>query len=148
MSVAKSVLLVDDDELDAMITRRSLRELGIGNELIHKTGGDEALEYLQACTSDLPCVILLDLNMPRMSGLEFLRRVKNDASLRSVPVVVVTTSSAAEDMKACFQLGVVECIPKHSCFGVFVESMRRIGRYCLCASAEPIASADAETMPQ
>lgn len=128
------LLLVEDDCLDAVIMRRSLRQLNISHELVHRTDGEKALEYLHGCSGDLPCAVLLDLNMPRMNGHEFLEHIKADVSLRTIPVLVVTTSSAAEDMEACFRLGAVAYIRKDCSFEVFVESMRSLVGYCACQS--------------
>lgn len=131
MQMTKSLLLVEDDQLDAVIMKRCLKQLNMPCELVHCTDGEKALEYLRRCSGDLPCAILLDLNMPRMNGLEFLAHIKADAPLRSIPVLVVTTSSATEDMKACLSLGAVACIRKDCSFEVFVESMKCVERYCL-----------------
>jgi CheY-like chemotaxis protein len=143
MQMTKPLLLVEDDRLDAAIMKRCLRLLSIQQDLVHKTNGEEAMEYLRDCPDNRPCVILLDLNMPRMSGLEFLGHVKADDSLRNIPVLIVTTSAAAEDMEACFRLGAEEYIIKDYEFAKFVESMRSIERYCVYANDEPAVSADA-----
>ena len=85
-------MLVEDDQVDAMTLRRALRELKVVNDLVHKTNGEEALEYLQNSNNRKPCVIFLDLNMPKMNGIEFLQIAKADSELRRIPVIVFTTS--------------------------------------------------------
>lgn len=134
MQMQQWLLLIEDDCLDAAIMRRSLRQLNIPHELVHRTDGEEALECLRGCSRNPPCAILLDLNMPRMNGREFLERIKADTSLGTIPVLVVTTSCAAEDIEACFRMGAVAYIRKDCSFEVFVESMRSLVRYCACGS--------------
>lgn len=134
MGTHNSLLLVEDDRLDAAIMRRCLKQLNISCELVHKTDGEQALEYLCECHDRVPCAILLDLNMPRMNGVEFLEHLKANQALRNIPVFVVTTSSASEDREACFRLGVADYITKDWEFDTFVESMRTIEKYCACAS--------------
>jgi CheY-like chemotaxis protein len=103
---------VDDDQLDTIITIRCLDQLGIDNPIVHRTNGEDALEYLESEACERPCAILLDLNMPRMGGLEFLRHVKSRSSLRDIPVLILTTSTVREDMDMSRTLGAVEYIIK------------------------------------
>jgi CheY-like chemotaxis protein len=135
MQTAKPLLLVDDDCLDAAITRRSLRQLKIPNPLIHRSNGEDALAYLNTSLHDVPCVILLDLNMPRMNGFEFLSHIKTDAHLKDIPVVVLTTSIAQEDVQASLRLGAAEYIVKAMDIGTFLESLRVVKRYCACENS-------------
>jgi CheY-like chemotaxis protein len=132
MQTTDWLLLVEDDCLDVAIMRRTLKQLNIPHELVHKTDGETALEYPRGRSGNAPCAILLDLNMPRMNGLEFLEDIKADALLWSVPVLVVTTSSATKDMEACFRLGAVAHIQKDFSFEAFVKNMRGVMRYCAC----------------
>jgi CheY-like chemotaxis protein len=136
MQTAKPLLLVEDDYLDAAITRRSLRQLGILNPLVHKSNGEDALAHLNTSLRDVPCVILLDLNMPRMNGLEFLSHIKADACLKDIPVVVLTTSIAQEDLQASLRLGAAEYIVKAMDIGTFLESLKVIERYAGPAHAK------------
>ena len=128
MQVTKPLLLVDDDELDAMIVERSLRELNITNDLIHKYDGEEALAYLKDGSS-VPCAILLDVNMPRMNGFEFLHHVKADESLKDIPVLMLTTSTAKADMVLSFELGAVEYIIKAPSMAEFLRSLKTVACY-------------------
>ena len=93
----KPVLLVEDDQVDAMSVIRAFSEIQVTNQLVHVENGEEALDYLRDRANDKPCIILLDLNMPIMNGIEFLRAVKNTETLRLIPVVVLTTSDEPQD---------------------------------------------------
>lgn len=126
----KPVLLVEDDDLDAMIIQRCFRDLAIDNDVVRQRNGEEALAYLRGYPSPMPCVILLDLNMPRMDGFEFLRHVKADLLLRVVPVLMLTTSAAEEDIKMSFELGAVDYIIKSPSARESLQDLRRIESYC------------------
>ena len=108
----KPILLVEDDSVDAMTVKRALNELKVRNESVHLTNCEEALEYLRNGSNKRPCVILLDLNMPGMSGTEFLKIVKNDGTLKNIPVVVLAASKEEEDIVETFNLGVAGYIFK------------------------------------
>jgi CheY-like chemotaxis protein len=124
-----SILLVEDDMVDAIIAKRALNDLKITNELVHKVDGEDALEYLSDKTNNKPCVILLDLNMPRMNGFEFLKIVKADDALKRIPVVVLTTSTGDQDVVEGFNLGVAGYIVKPVNYMQFVEAMRTLNMY-------------------
>jgi CheY-like chemotaxis protein len=108
----KPVLLVEDDTIDAMAVRRALTELKVKNELVHLTNGERALEYLSNPSNGRPCVILLDLNMPGMNGVEFLKVIKADDELKNIPVVVLAASNEEKDIVEAFNLGVAGYIFK------------------------------------
>jgi CheY-like chemotaxis protein len=108
----KPVLLVEDDTVDAMTVKRALKELKVKNELIHTTDGKRALEYLRTPGNAKPCVILLDLNMPEMNGVEFLQVIKADGELKEIPVVMLAASSEEKNIVETFQLGVAGYIFK------------------------------------
>jgi CheY-like chemotaxis protein len=129
MPSRKPILLVEDDCVDVIIVRRALRELGITTSLVCTCNGEEALSYLADKSHLMPCVILLDLNMPRMDGFEFLRIVKADETVRDIPVVVVTTSSNTHDMAETLQQGAVGYVVKSADYGVFRETMKVIQSY-------------------
>ncbi len=122
-------MLVEDDEVDAMTVRRALKELHVGNPLVQAENGEEALAYLRQPGQVKPCIILLDLNMPVMGGIEFLQIVKRDAALKRIPVVVLTTSDEQEDKVASFDLGVAGYIRKPVDYKQFVEAVRSIDAY-------------------
>jgi CheY-like chemotaxis protein len=129
MKNAKSVLLVEDDAIDAMTVRRAFKDLKLTNALDHVTNGEEALEYLRRPNSAPPCVILLDLNMPRMNGIEFLKVVKADLTLKRIPVVVLTTSTEDGDIVNSYRLSVAGYIVKPVDYKKFVEAIRTIDLY-------------------
>jgi CheY-like chemotaxis protein len=125
----KPILLVEDDEVDSMTVKRALKELHVTNPLAHVENGEFALEYLRDGKNEKPCIILLDLNMPIMNGIEFLQVAKHDANLRRIPVVVLTTSEEQQDKVASFDLGVAGYIRKPVDYKQFVEAVRSIDAY-------------------
>jgi CheY-like chemotaxis protein len=129
MRNSRPILLVEDDHLDAMIVKRALSDLKVTNELVHMTNGEEALEYLRSEASKKPCLILLDLNMPKTNGVEFLRIVKADEVLKRTPVVVLTTSTEEQDVIETFKLSVAGYIVKPVDYMRFVEAMRTVSLY-------------------
>ena len=126
---SKPILLVEDDKIDAMTVKRALKDLKVRNELVHRLDGRQAIEYLQDPANARPCVILLDLNMPRMNGVDFLKRVKPDEKLRRIPVVVLTTSRQEQDVVESFDLGVAGYIVKPATYNKFVEAIRTLDLY-------------------
>ncbi|HJT51031.1 MAG TPA: response regulator [Nitrosospira sp.] len=125
----KPILLVEDDQVDKMTVVRALKEIHVTNPLVHRENGEEAINYLHDPASDKPCIILLDLNMPIMNGIEFLKAVKNDDQLRRIPVVVLTTSEEQQDKLNSFNLGVAGYMAKPVDYRQFVEVMRSIDAY-------------------
>jgi len=126
---SKPILLVEDDQVDAMTVKRALKELHVTNPLLHRENGDEALACLRTPESARPCIILLDLNMPIMNGIEFLQAVKRDDELKRIPVVVLTTSEEQQDKVDSFNLGVAGYMAKPVDYRQFVEVMRSINTY-------------------
>ncbi|WP_342116424.1 response regulator [Pseudoduganella sp. OTU4001] len=127
------ILLVEDDEVDAMTVQRALRTIEVDNPLVHAEHGEAALAYLAAPDNPPPCIILLDLNMPVMNGLEFLRHVKLHPHLRRIPVVVLTTSEESQDRDASFDLGAAGFLPKCQEYGRFIDIMRTWDQYWTCS---------------
>ena len=125
----KPILLVEDDQVDAMTVKRALKELHVTNPLVHVEHGEAALTYLRDAHADKPCIILLDLNMPVMNGIEFLEVAKHDAQLKRIPVVVLTTSEEQQDKVNSFNLGVAGYMAKPVDYRQFVEVMRSIDSY-------------------
>ena len=129
MRNSKSILLVEDDNVDAMTVKRAFKDLKVLNPLVITTNGEEALQYLRNESNETPCVVLLDLNMPKMNGIEFLKVVKADETLRKIPVVVLTTSKEESDIVESFNLGVAGYIVKPVDYKRFVEAIRAIDLY-------------------
>ncbi len=129
MKNLKPILLVEDDSVDAMTVKRALKELNVTNQLVHSIDGEQALEYLKADDNKKPCVILLDLNMPKMNGIEFLQAVKKDEKLKKTPVVVLTTSKEGNDVTTSFRFSVAGYMVKPVDYKKFVEAIRAINLY-------------------
>ncbi len=128
-----NVLLVEDDEVDVMNVRRAFKKNNITNPLYLAGNGLEGLEMLR--NNDIPegrRLILLDLNMPKMNGIEFLRELRADPALNPTPVVVLTTSNDDRDRVEAYNLNVAGYILKPVTFGNFVEAMATLNKYwCL-----------------
>jgi CheY-like chemotaxis protein len=129
MRSSKPVLLVEDDAVDAMTVKRAFKDLKVANPLAHAINGEEALAYLRNESNERPCVILLDLNMPKMNGAEFLKVAKADTNLRKIPVIVLTTSKEEYDIVRSFELSVAGYIVKPVDYRNFVEAIRTIDLY-------------------
>lgn len=125
----KPILLVEDDQVDIMTIIRALKEIRVGNPLVSKENGEEALAHLHDADNEMPCIILLDLNMPIMNGIEFLQKIKQDDQLRRIPVIVLTTSEEQLDKVNSFNLGVAGYMAKPVDYRQFVEMMRSIDLY-------------------
>ena len=129
MRNSKPILLLEDDTVDVMTVKRAFKDLNITNELVHVTNGEEALEYLRNEDNARPCVIISDLNMPKMNGIEFMKVAKSDEKLKKIPVVVLTTSQEDRDKIDSFQLSVAGYIVKPVDYVKFVEAVRAINLY-------------------
>ena len=137
----KPIVLVEDDEFDAMQVMRILRELDVPNPLVHVWDGEAALEHLRQNGRETPCVILLDLNLPGIRGLDVLRRLKAETAMRDIPIVILTTSCAEEDRVQSKDLGAAEYVVKPLRHEAFVEALKGIERYWLAeeTSADRVA---------
>jgi CheY-like chemotaxis protein len=130
-----NILLVEDDELDVMNVRRAFQKNNIANPLHVASNGVEALEMLRGQGSAAPTIpperriILLDLNMPKMGGSEFLRELRADPELRPIPVIVLTTSDEERDKVEAYQLNVAGYILKPVTLASFVETMATLNKY-------------------
>lgn len=129
MRDSKPILLVEDDRVDTMMVERAFKDIKIANPLVRTTTGEQALEYLRNESNKKPCVILLDLNMPRMNGMEFLEVIKADETLKKIPVAALTTSREEHDIADCFKLGVAGYIVKPVDYKKFVEAIKIIEVY-------------------
>lgn len=130
------ILLAEDDDDDFYLTERALKENRLHNELSRVRDGEELLRYLRhggefsrGTQTPEPSLILLDLNMPKMDGREALREIKSDPALHHIPVVVLTTSRAEEDVVRSYKFGVNSFITKPLTFLGLVEAMKVLGRY-------------------
>ena len=129
MRSSRPILLVEDDQVDRMTVQRALKDIRVTNRLDVVSDGEEALAFLRNPQNEKPGIILLDLNMPRMNGIEFLRVAKQEDALRRIPVVVLTTSKEEEDKLRSFDLGVAGYMLKPVDYRQFVEVVRTIDLY-------------------
>jgi CheY-like chemotaxis protein len=130
------ILMADDDAEDRMLAKEALNESRLMNTLLFAEDGEELLlclrnkgKYSDKEKFPRPGLILLDLNMPKKDGREALKEIKADKELRSIPVVILTTSKAEEDIVRSYDLGVNSYITKPVSFGALVETMRTLGKY-------------------
>jgi CheY-like chemotaxis protein len=128
MKSSKPILLVEDDNVDAMTVRRALKDLNVPNGVVHHLNGEDALKYLMS-KNKRPCVILLDLNMPRMNGIDFLKIIKKSDELKQIPVIVLTTSKDERDKMESFEFSVAGYIIKSADYKKFMESFETLNLY-------------------
>jgi len=124
-----TILMVEDDDVDAQGMRRSFQKRRIGNTIIRAHDGLEALELLQSGKVALPYIILLDLQMPRMNGIEFLSKIREDEALKSSVVFVLTTSQAEEDIAAAFNKQIAGYFVKDDVGANFCEMLDMLEGY-------------------
>ena len=129
MNCKQTILLVEDDEVDVRSVKRAFADLHVTNPLAVTYNGEEALEYLKNEKNKQPGLILLDLRMARMDGIEFLKVMKNDNKSKIIPVVVLTTSKEDEDKMESFNFGVAGYMMKPVNYKDFVEVIRTIRMY-------------------
>ncbi len=130
------ILLVEDNPNDAELAVRALKKQNLGNNLIHVEDGAEALDFIYGMgkyssrnTNNIPKVILLDLKLPKIGGIEVLQKVKADPRTKSIPVVVLTSSAEDPDIKKCYELGANSYIVKPVQFDNFAKTIANIGLY-------------------
>ncbi len=134
-----TILICDDDEDDRLLTQQALENAHVSNRIRFVEDGEQLLDYLyqrgefagETGKAPRPGLILLDLNMPKMGGREALKVIKQDETLRDIPVVVLSTSRLDEDITRSYQLGVNSFITKPVTFSGLVEAMNVLGRYWL-----------------
>ena len=130
MNMQNPILLVEDDSVDAMTVKRAIRDLRLVNPVVHLINGEEAMSYLCGVNNaEKPFVILLDLNMPKMTGLEFLKAIKLNDVLKSIPVIVLTTSKEKQDVMESFELGAVGYMIKPVDYAKFKDVINTVISY-------------------
>jgi two-component system response regulator len=139
-----TIFLVEDNPSDVALTQRVFEKIRIANKLVVAEDGQEALDYLFAEGShagrdaaDLPALVLLDLKLPKVSGLDVLRRIRTDPRTRRLPVVILTTSTQERDVNEGYDLGVNSYISKPVDFKQFEEAMDQLGFYWLVLNEPP-----------
>ncbi len=142
----KTILLVEDNPTDEKLTTRAFRTCGVANTITVARDGVEALDYLfgtgmhaARTTSDLPAVVLLDLKLPRVDGLEVLRRLRANERTRLLPVVILTASAEEEDVERGYSLGANAYVRKPVEFAEFAEVARTLGHFWLVMNQRPPA---------
>lgn len=135
------VLLIEDNQDDIDLTLRALRLNDVDNEVVVVRDGAAALDYLlqgtPATGADLPRLVLLDINLPKLSGLDVLRRVRENERTRVLPVVMLSTSSHDRDVRESYASGANSFIVKPVSFGEFTETVRQLGLYWLLLNQSP-----------
>ena len=140
------ILMVEDDPKDVELTLTALEEYNLANEVVVTRDGQEALDYLycrgkySARPSDNPAVLLLDLKLPKVDGLEVLHQIKSDDRLKMIPVVVLTSSREERDMMRSYQLGVNAYVVKPVDFHEFVNAVRELGVFWAVINQPPPGS--------
>jgi CheY-like chemotaxis protein len=146
MELLGRILMVEDDPKDVELTLTALEEYNLGNEVIVTHDGEEALDYLyqrgkfQARTNGNPAVLLLDLKLPKVDGLEVLQQIKSDEKLKMIPVVVLTSSREERDMVASYKLGVNAYVVKPVDFHEFVNAIKELGVFWAIINEAPPGS--------
>ena len=140
------ILMVEDDPKDVELTLTALEEYNLANEVIVTRDGEQALDYLncrgeyKARSSGHPAVMLLDLKLPKVDGLEVLKQIKSDGELRMIPVVVLTSSKEEKDMVASYKLGVNAYVVKPVDFHEFVNAIKELGVFWAVINEPPPGS--------
>jgi two-component system, response regulator len=134
---AIDILLVEDNPNDAELTQRALRKTSLGARLAIARDGAEALEYLFS-DRPKPRVIFLDLKLPKIDGIEVLRRTREDARTRSIPIVVLTSSQEERDIAECYKLGVNSYVVKPVEFDTFYKAVGDLATYWLSLNKLPL----------
>jgi two-component system response regulator len=135
----RSILLVEDNPDDEKLTLRALTKSRIANPLVVVRDGAQALDYLFDPANRLPAVILLDLKLPKVGGIEVLKRLRTEARTKLVPIIVLTSSNVDSDLKACYELGCNSYIQKPVDFDKFVDAVGLLGMYWLVINEPPPA---------
>lgn len=139
------ILLVEDNLTDAELTIRELKKHNMANNLVHLKDGEEALDFLFATgkyadsrvIQYTPKVVLLDIQMPKVNGIEVLQKIKTDPKTRTVPVVILTSSKENPDIQKCYELGANSYIVKPVNFDGFAQAIKNLGFYWLLLNQPP-----------
>jgi len=144
MEIAAEIILVEDNPSDADLIKRALNKNNVANKILHLKDGQEVLQYLFGegqwkgrTTTNTPNVILLDLKMPKVSGIEVLKKIKSNAETMGIPVVILTSSKEDPDIKECYKLGVNSYVVKPVGFEDFSKTVAQLGLYWLLINQQP-----------
>lgn len=148
MSKGSVILLAEDDDFDYELTKEALKEYALSNSLKRVSDGEELIDYLKYQGAyenrerDLPVVILLDLKMPKVDGIEALKIIKSDEQLKHIPIVVLTSSHEDKDLQACYDLHVNAYVVKPVDFHQLVDAVKEIGCFWSIYNTIPYANKD------
>ncbi len=137
MNNPTEIILIEDNISDADLIIRALKKYKLANKITHLSDGQEALDYFETEMLDAdtffktPHIILLDLKMPKINGLEVLQKIKLDERTKTIPVVVLTSSKEDPDMEACYKLGANSYVVKPVVFDEFIKAVSELGQYWL-----------------
>lgn len=143
MSEIKRILLVEDDPHDVELTLEALEESNLANEVVVARDGAEALDYLYrhgdfvGRANGLPAVVLLDLKLPRISGIEVLKRMRADEALKRIPVVILTSSRESTDLSQCYEIGVNAYVVKPVQIQDFMAAIKEVGIFWALINEPP-----------
>ncbi|PBQ32785.1 two-component system response regulator [Sphingobacteriaceae bacterium] len=144
MSYSVEILLVEDNLSDAELTIRALKKNNLANQLVHLEDGQEALDYIFAegnyltrSIDDIPKIILLDLKMPKINGIQVLQRIKSDERTKKIPVIILTSSKEDPDIQICYDLGANSYVVKPVQFEKFLAAVSELGLYWLLLNQPP-----------
>lgn len=129
------ILLAEDDEGHATLVRRNLKRAGVSNEIVHVKDGQEALDYLESHRGNL--VMLLDINMPRVDGIEVLRRLNEKGCTQRIPIIMLTTTDNPQEVERCYELGCSVYITKPVEYEKFSDAMRQLGLFLQWVQVPP-----------
>lgn len=129
MNNIQPILLIEDDLVDIMTVKRGFKELGVLNPLVATHNGEEAIQYLSKPDQGLPCVILLDINMPKMNGHEFLEHLNKHTVFKNIPVIMLTSSKEQQDVDNSFERGISGYILKPVDYKKFLSSIQVLNPY-------------------
>ncbi|OWK35484.1 response regulator [Fimbriiglobus ruber] len=137
------ILLAEDDEGHAYLIQQNLKDSGLANTVVHVPDGQAALDFIHCTgtfshrTSGGAILLLLDINMPRVDGIEVLRRLKADPKTDEIPVIVLTTTDDPREVKRCYEMGCSSYVTKPVAYDQFVEAIRRLGLFLAIVQVPP-----------
>jgi CheY-like chemotaxis protein len=146
MSIPVTIIMIEDDEGHARLIERNIRRSGVNNEIVPFTNGTAAMDYLfgqdgaGAHRKGEALLVLLDLNLPDMTGIDILKRVKENRYLKSIPVVVLTTTDDSHEIKRCYELGCNVYITKPVNYESFANAIRQLGLFFSVIQVPPAAT--------
>lgn len=144
MSLPVKIIMIEDDEGHARLIERNIRRSGVNNEIVPFTNGTDAIKYLfgsdgsASVHKDQALLILLDLNLPDMTGIDILKRIKETSHIKSTPVVVLTTTDDEQEIKRCYELGCNVYITKPVNYENFANAIRQLGLFFSVIKVPPV----------